>query len=140
MGQFRYTVWDPWMISAQIITLQVTDHEIFGVLPIQFFFQAVFYLFLGAWVLGLDLLLGSPYSLDQLFSYKVESPYSLGLYCTNISGAGWEPRWRKTPHSWIHLQLSHLLTRTLVHCPEDQAMPRLFLHGLLVHCTRIRLK
>ena len=23
MGQFRYTVWDPWMISAQIITLQV---------------------------------------------------------------------------------------------------------------------
>jgi len=53
MGQFRYTVWDPWMISAQIITL-----------------QTVFYLFLGAWVLGLDILLGSPYSLDQLFSYK----------------------------------------------------------------------
>ena len=76
MGQFRYTVWDPWMISAQIITLQVTN---IGIL-LSFYqpfspFQTVFYLFLGAWVLGLDLLLGSPYSLDQLFSYKVRSKF-----------------------------------------------------------------
>lgn len=41
------------MISAQILTL-----------------QAVFYVCLGVWVLGLDLILGSPHSLDQLFSYQ----------------------------------------------------------------------
>ena len=77
MGQFRYTVWDPWMISAQIITLQVTHpnntRTFLAFFNSYFTFQTVFYLFLGAWVLGLDLLLGSPYSLDQLFSYKVGS-------------------------------------------------------------------
>ena len=77
MGQFRYTVWDPWMISAQIITLQVTHPSTQQFVKYftnsYFSFQTVFYLFLGAWVLGLDLLLGSPYSLDQLFSYKVGS-------------------------------------------------------------------
>ena len=73
MGQFRYTVWDPWMISAQIITLQV-EYCSQEVNSKVFLFQTVFYLFLGAWVLGLDILLGSPYSLDQLFSYKVSSP------------------------------------------------------------------
>ena len=77
MGQFRYTVWDPWMISAQIITLQVTHpnktQTFLAFFNSYFTFQTVFYLFLGAWVLGLDLLLGSPYSLDQLFSYKVGS-------------------------------------------------------------------
>ena len=92
----------------------------------------MFYLFLGAWVLGLDLLLGSPYSLDQLFSYKVEplSRHFLMGYI-HFSGAGWEPCRGKTPHSWIHLQLSHLLPRPLVHCAEDKAMSRLFLHGLI---------
>ena len=92
----------------------------------------MFYLFLGAWVLGLDLLLGSPYSLDQLFSYKVE-PLSRHFLmgCIHFSGAGWEPCRGKTPHSWIHLQLSHLLPRPLVHCAEDKAMSRLFLHGLI---------
>ena len=93
----------------------------------------MFYLFLGAWVLGLDLLLGSPYSLDQLFSYKVE-PLSRHFLmgCIHFSGAGWEPCRGKTPHSWIHLQLSHLLPRPLVHCAEDKAMSRLFLHGLII--------
>ena len=92
----------------------------------------MFYLFLGAWVLGLDLLLGSPYSLDQLFSYKVE-PLSRHFLmgCIHFSGAGWEPCRGKTPHSWIHLQFSHLLPRPLVHCAEDKAMSRLFLHGLI---------
>jgi len=51
-GQFRYTVWDPWMIIAQILTL-----------------QAVYYVCLGLWVAGFDLLAGNPRSLDQMFSY-----------------------------------------------------------------------
>jgi len=52
-GQFRYTVWDPWMILSQILCL-----------------QAVFYLSLGSWVLMLDLLTSSPRSLAQMFSYQ----------------------------------------------------------------------
>ena len=106
MGQFRYTVWDPWMISAQIITLQVTHRstqDFLAICHFIFFFQTVFYLFLGAWVLGLDLLLGSPYSLDQLFSYKVDRHFLSGCVALILSGTGWEPCRGKTPHSWIHL-------------------------------------
>eukprot|EP00092_Neocalanus_flemingeri_P034653 GFUD01037695.1.p1 GENE.GFUD01037695.1~~GFUD01037695.1.p1 ORF type:complete len:157 (+),score=31.57 GFUD01037695.1:94-564(+) len=51
-GQFRYTVWDPWMIISQIITL-----------------QAVFYVSLGLWIVAFDFLADSPRSLDQIFSY-----------------------------------------------------------------------
>ena len=75
----------------------------FGNLSFHFFFQTVFYLFLGAWVLGLDLLLGSPYSLDQLFSYKVDRHFLSGCFALILSGTGWEPCRGKTPHSWIHL-------------------------------------
>lgn len=52
-GQFRYTVWDPWMIISQIITL-----------------QAVFYVSLGLWIVAFDFLADSPRSLDQIFSYS----------------------------------------------------------------------
>ena len=51
-NQFRYTVWDPWMIISQIMTL-----------------QAVFYVSLGLWISGFSLLSDSPRSLDQIFSY-----------------------------------------------------------------------
>ena len=51
-NQFRYTVWDPWMIISQILTL-----------------QAVFYVSLGLWITGFSLLVDSPRSLDQIFSY-----------------------------------------------------------------------
>jgi len=52
-GQFRYTIWDPWMIISQIVTL-----------------QCIFYVTLGLWVFLFDLLTGSPRSLDQLFKYQ----------------------------------------------------------------------
>ena len=52
-NQFRYTVWDPWMIISQILTL-----------------QAVFYVSLGLWITGFSLLVDSPRSLDQIFSYS----------------------------------------------------------------------
>ena len=52
-GQFRYTVWDPWMIISQIITL-----------------QAVYYVSLGLWIIVFDFVTDSPRSLDQIFSYN----------------------------------------------------------------------
>ena len=49
---------------------------------------------------------------------------------STLLGVGWKPCRGKTPHSWLHLQLPHLLPWPLVHCAEDQAMSGLFLHGL----------
>ena len=101
----------------------------------------MFYLFLGAWVLGLDILLGSPYSLDQLFSYKVWSLHPLfKLNTLNVlilplwqssfsSGAGGEPLRGQTLNCCLHLQLSNLFSWSLVHRTKDQAVSRLFVHG-----------
>nr|AQS22589.1 sys1-like protein [Pseudodiaptomus poplesia] len=52
-GQFRYTVWDPWMIICQITTL-----------------QCVFYVSLGLWITLFDVLSGNSRSLDQIFKYQ----------------------------------------------------------------------
>jgi len=52
-GQFRYTVWDPWMIISQILTL-----------------QCVFYVSLGLWLSIFDLASGNDKSLDQVFKYQ----------------------------------------------------------------------
>ena len=61
MGQFRYTVWDPWTIVSQILTL-----------------QAIFYLFLGLWIAVFCLMSDSPRSLDQIFSYTELNPNKVG--------------------------------------------------------------
>jgi len=61
MGQFRYTVWDPWTIVSQILTL-----------------QAIFYLFLGIWIAVFCLMSDSPRSLDQIFSYTELNPNKVG--------------------------------------------------------------
>lgn len=60
-GQFRYTVWDPWMIISQILTL-----------------QAVFYVSLGLWISLFDVATGSNKSLDQIFKYQELQPTSFG--------------------------------------------------------------
>lgn len=52
-GNFRYTVWDPCMILAQMGTL-----------------QCCFYVSLGFWIVILDVLAGYPRSLDQIFKYQ----------------------------------------------------------------------
>ena len=57
-GQFRYTVWDPWMIISQIVTL-----------------QCIFYVSLGLWVFTFDLCVGTPRSLDQIFKYQVKAGF-----------------------------------------------------------------
>ena len=61
MGQFRYTVWDPWMIVSQILTL-----------------QAIYYVSLGLWIAVFSVLSDSPRSLDQIFSYTELNPHRVG--------------------------------------------------------------
>ena len=53
-GSFRYTVWDPLMIMAQMATL-----------------QSLYYVSLGLWIFIFDIIQGSPRSLDQIFMYQV---------------------------------------------------------------------
>ena len=55
-GSFRYTVWDPFMIIAQMATL-----------------QSLYYVSLGVWIFIFDTMQGSPRSLDQIFKYQVIS-------------------------------------------------------------------
>ena len=56
-GSFRYTVWDPFMIIAQMATL-----------------QSLYYVSLGVWIFIFDTVQGSPRSLDQIFKYQVSYP------------------------------------------------------------------
>jgi len=60
-NQFRYTVWDPWMIISQILTL-----------------QAIYYVSLGLWITVFSFLTDSPRSLDQIFSYTELNPNKVG--------------------------------------------------------------
>ncbi len=53
-GTFRYTVWDPFMILCQMVTL-----------------QCAFYVSLGLWIFFFDVVAGMPRSLDHIFKYKV---------------------------------------------------------------------
>ena len=52
-GNFRYTVWDPWMILAQMATL-----------------QCWYYVSLGLWLFILEALTGYPRNLDHIFKYS----------------------------------------------------------------------
>ncbi|XP_064466752.1 protein SYS1 homolog [Ornithodoros turicata] len=52
-GHFRYSVWDPLLIVAQILTL-----------------QSIFYLGLGFWICFFDTVTGQFLSLDQVFAYE----------------------------------------------------------------------
>ncbi len=52
-GSFRYTVWDPWMIVAQMCTL-----------------QCAFYVSLGLWIFFFDALAGYPRALEHIFKYQ----------------------------------------------------------------------
>ncbi|KAA0186875.1 hypothetical protein HAZT_HAZT006779 [Hyalella azteca] len=52
-GSFRYKVWDPPLIIAQIITM-----------------QAVYYVGLGVWIALLDLFTGHHVTLDSIFRYQ----------------------------------------------------------------------
>ncbi len=53
-GQFRSSVWDPFLIISQIMAV-----------------QSIFYTSLGFWTFCLDWLTGTTKSLDQIFKYQV---------------------------------------------------------------------
>ena len=53
-GNFRYTIWDPFMILSQMSTL-----------------QCLYYVSLGIWIFVFDVLSGTPRSLDHIFQYQV---------------------------------------------------------------------
>lgn len=53
-SQFRSYIWDPVLIISQIILM-----------------QCIYYSFLGLWLAGVDSLVHTNRSLDQIFSYEV---------------------------------------------------------------------
>ncbi|CAM1304091.1 SYS1 (predicted) [Pycnogonum litorale] len=52
-GQFRYYVWDPLLISSQIVTMQF-----------------IYYFGLGMWLFVMNVLTGSQHSIGQIFRYE----------------------------------------------------------------------
>lgn len=65
-SQFRSYIWDPVLIISQIILM-----------------QCIYYSFLGLWLAGVDGLVHTNRSLDQIFSYEVSllSPEKRVLLC-----------------------------------------------------------
>lgn len=55
-SNFRSYIWDPILIVSQIALM-----------------QCIYYSFLGLWLAGVDSLVQSSRSLDQIFSYEVSS-------------------------------------------------------------------
>lgn len=56
-GSFRYTQWDPWLIIAQILSM-----------------QCILYFSLGLIVALLGTLVGDTRTLDHIFEYHVSNP------------------------------------------------------------------
>lgn len=56
MANFRSYIWDPVLIVSQILLM-----------------QCIYYSFLGLWLAGMDSLIQTSRSLDQIFSYEVSS-------------------------------------------------------------------
>lgn len=59
MAHFRSYIWDPVLILSQILLM-----------------QCIYYSFLGLWLAGVDSLIQTGRSLDQIFSYEVSSNFS----------------------------------------------------------------
>lgn len=59
MAHFRSYIWDPVLILSQILLM-----------------QCIYYSFLGLWLAGVDSLVQTSRSLDQIFSYEVSSSVS----------------------------------------------------------------
>lgn len=102
MAHFRSYIWDPVLILSQILLM-----------------QCIYYSFLGLWLAGVDSLIQTSRSLDQIFSYEVGSNlssltiqqvityaemllfYFTGPWFCNHAG--------QTFHDGIHLELSDLV-------------------------------
>jgi hypothetical protein len=53
-GHFRNWIWDPWLLSSQIIAM-----------------QSIFYASIALWLMVYDLLTGSTLTLEPIFDYDV---------------------------------------------------------------------
>ncbi|CAB1353916.1 unnamed protein product [Coregonus sp. 'balchen'] len=63
-SHFRSYIWDPVLILSQIVLM-----------------QCIYYSFLGLWLAGVDSLVQTNRSLDQIFSYEVSPPgIAMGLW------------------------------------------------------------
>lgn len=61
-SSFRSYIWDPVLIVSQIVLM-----------------QCIYYSFLGLWLAGVDSLVQTSRSLDQIFSYEVS--YKISASC-----------------------------------------------------------
>lgn len=61
-GQFRNTVWDPFLLISQIIAL-----------------QCVYYLTLGLWLAFICFMIGTSRSLDHIFRFQVRETTSMTI-------------------------------------------------------------
>lgn len=68
-SHFRSYIWDPVLIVSQIVLM-----------------QCIYYSFLGLWLAGVDSLVQSSRSLDQIFSYEVSLNLSVYICVTYVSG------------------------------------------------------
>lgn len=62
-SHFRSYIWDPVLIVSQIVLM-----------------QCIYYSFLGLWLAGVDSLVQTNRSLDQIFSYDVSYRISVTVY------------------------------------------------------------
>lgn len=65
MAHFRSYIWDPVLILSQILLM-----------------QCIYYSFLGLWLAGVDSLIQTSRSLDQIFNYEVSSNFLI-LFADN---------------------------------------------------------
>jgi len=63
-GAFRSSVWDPPLIVSQILCM-----------------QASYYVFLGTWIITLDLILHSDLSLGQIYNFDVSNNREICGFC-----------------------------------------------------------
>ncbi|KAF6032469.1 SYS1 [Bugula neritina] len=70
-GAFRSSVWDPPLIVSQILCM-----------------QASYYVFLGTWIITLDLILHSDLSLGQIYNFdSFQLKYGISVLCAYILNA-----------------------------------------------------
>lgn len=105
---FRSYIWDPVLIVCQIVLM-----------------QCIYYSFLGLWLAGVDSLVQSSRSLDQIFSYQVSFKICVCVYAflcriftllklylnvfSALVGSRFCNRARQALNDGIHLEFSYLV-------------------------------
>lgn len=116
-SHFRSYIWDPVLIVSQIVLM-----------------QCIYYSFLGLWLAGVDSLVHSSRSLDQIFSYEVSYKISAAcatyvcstfvqyLYlnvCSTLAGPWFCNNTGQAVDDGIHLELSYLVGNLYIQRDES---------------------